>query len=165
MAAFNFRLVRPRNIKAILIEPIVQTNRRNEEHVIVQIEIALRQAWNVVNVRLNVARVEGGQCGKRNELMVINQSDVIGSLKPIGHLPISHDVDVAVLRKKFFKCAQTEAQFIIVAVPAFNIAKDGNAGSVYSGQITRMLLTLCAPFIIFAVDPQVNDVNWVFDLV
>ena len=94
-----------------------------------------------------------------NELMVINQSDVIGSLKPIGHLPIRHDVDVTVLRKKFFKCAQTEAQFIIVAVPAFNIAKDGNAGSVYSGQITRMFLTLCAPFIIFAVDPQVNDID------
>lgn len=59
--------------------------------------------------------------------MVIYQRNLIGSLKPIGHLTICDDEDVAVFRKELFKCTQAKPQLIVVAVTAFHIAKLGKA--------------------------------------
>ncbi len=59
--------------------------------------------------------------------MMINQGDLIRSLKPIRHLAIRNNENVPMFRKELFKCAQAKSQLVVVAVPTFNIAKLGKA--------------------------------------
>ena len=44
-----------------------------------------------------------------NQLMVVDQGNLIGSLEPIRYLPICDDENVSVFRKELFKCPQAKS--------------------------------------------------------
>jgi hypothetical protein len=56
----------------LLAEPCAGVDRGAEEDVVVEVEEALGQAGNAVDVRLNVAGVEDRQATRRHQVPMVN---------------------------------------------------------------------------------------------
>ena len=141
------------------VEPVLNPHRGTEKHIVIEVEIALGQAGDVVNPRLDVPRVKSGQRCLGHQITVVHQRQAVGWPQPIGRLRIGHDVDMAVVGEKLFQRTQAVAQFMVVPKAPFHIAVAGHGGTGIRGELLQGRLALGTPVRIVPVNPQINDVD------
>ena len=105
---------------------VPKTNRPHQrvrqKNIVVEVKIPLRQAGNMVNVRLDITRVKSGQIGRGHQVAMVNDLYTIRVTQPVGGLRIRDDVNLPVLGEIVLKRTQAVAQLFVVAKPALNIA-------------------------------------------
>jgi hypothetical protein len=156
MARGRPRLHRDRHAVA---EPCRDVDGGAEEDVVVQVEVALGQPRNVVDVRLDVAGVEDRQCRGGQQVAVVDDRDAGRRLEPLGHLRIRHDPDMAVIREEAFQGPQVVARLTVVATAIGDVAVDSELRwmpSLLGGECTR---ALPEPAGVGPVDPKVHHVD------
>ena len=65
------RFVGPTHVQAAVPEPVGQVNRGAKKHIVVEVKKPLRQAFNMVDIGLDMARVKRGPCGLGNQGTVV----------------------------------------------------------------------------------------------
>ncbi len=144
------------SVDVVGVEEILRSCRGGEQHVVVEVQITLRQAWNVMQLRFDGVGVVHRQRGRISEdVAVVDHRESIILSEPRGLLLVGDDPDVIHPVGEHLDGAQRIPQL----VAALEAGIDRGVAGVVAQVLAQRLGFASPPRRIVAIHPGVDHVD------